>query len=252
MLEFVTRLLRRLAPAPRLPTEAEWQAAEAKLPMLQRLNQPERQRLRELGGEFLRQKQWSAARGLHLDAAMQMHITLQACLPILNLGLAWYDDWVGIVVYPGEFLAPRQMMDEAGLVHEYDDVLLGESWDHGPVLLSWFPPGEEPAGVNVVLHELAHKLDMRHGEADGIPPLHAGMSRPAWIRALQAAFVDFQHKADRGEAPFDPYGAEHPAEFFAVSSEVFFLQPECLQRAYPAYYAQLVGFYRQDPLQCNN
>jgi len=46
----------------------------------------------------------------------------------------------------------------------------------------------------------------------------------------------------------DPYAAENPAEFFAVTSEYFFSAPDVLHRAFPEVYAQLADFYRQDPL----
>jgi Mlc titration factor MtfA (ptsG expression regulator) len=50
------------------------------------------------------------------------------------------------------------------------------------------------------------------------------------------------------ETDIDPYAAEHPSEFFAVASEVFFEAPDLLRAEYPAVYAQLRLFYRQDPL----
>jgi Mlc titration factor MtfA (ptsG expression regulator) len=45
----------------------------------------------------------------------------------------------------------------------------------------------------------------------------------------------------------DPYGAEHPAEFFAVASETFFTDPHALRAEFPGVYEQLAAFYRQDP-----
>lgn len=228
--------------------DAQWQAAEAQLPFLDRLRQDERQRLRELAREFIASKEWSGAQGLRLTPEMQLAVALQACLLILNLDLDWYRGWVGIVVYPGDFVIPRQTMDDAGVVHEYDDEVLGEAWLGGPVLVSWFDAAERPDGINVVIHEFAHKLDMSNGEAEGMPALHRGMSRDAWERDFAAAYDDFCRRVDSGaETGLDPYGAEHPAEFFAVASEAFFVDPEILREDYPAVYAQLRSFYRQDP-----
>ena len=225
-----------------------WHEGEASLPFLGHLSPDERAHLRRLAREFIAEKQWSGAQGLQLTPRMQLTIALQACLPILYLGLDWYAGWVGIVVYPGDFVIPRRMIDEDGVVHEYDDEVMGEAWYGGPVLISWFEHAEDAEGINVVIHEFAHKLDMKSGDADGLPPLHAGMSRRRWIEVMSAAFEDFQRRVDGGEeTPLDPYGAELPTEFFAVASEAFFETPELLNSEYPEVYEQLCSFYRQDP-----
>lgn len=229
-------------------TAAQWQAAEFPLPFLDRLGDEERQRLRGLAAQFIAEKEWSGAHGLALTPDIQISIALQACLPILNLGLDAYGGWVGVVVYPGDFMIPRQQVDEAGVVHEYDDPVLGEAWEGGPVLVSWFENLAEVGDVNVVIHEFAHKLDMANGAVDGIPRLPAGMSRREWIAAFEPAYLDFCRRVDAGEATdIDPYAAEHPSEFFAVLSEVFFEAPDLLRDEYPAVYRQLKLFYRQDP-----
>jgi Mlc titration factor MtfA (ptsG expression regulator) len=228
--------------------DEQWHAAEYPLPFLDRLNDSERLRLRTLALRFIAEKEWTGAQGLQLTAVMQLSIALQACLPILELGLDWYRGWVGIVVYPGDFVIPRQIVDESGVVHEYDDPVLGEAWEGGPVLLSWFADMAEVGDVNIVIHEFAHKLDMTNGETDGMPALHDNMCRADWISAFQPAYADFCRRVDMGEeTAIDPYAAEHPSEFFAVTSEVFFEAPTLLCEEYPAVFEQLQLFYRQNP-----
>jgi Mlc titration factor MtfA (ptsG expression regulator) len=101
--------------------------------------------------------------------------------------------------------------------------------------------------VNVVIHEFAHKLDMLNGAMNGFPPLHREMSAEQWAQAFSAAYADFCAKAERNmEMVLDPYGAESPAEFFAVTSEAFFETPHVLRQEYPEVYRQLAAFYRQD------
>jgi Mlc titration factor MtfA (ptsG expression regulator) len=226
-----------------------WDEVEAGLPFLGHLGPQERAQLRQLAREFIAGKQWSGAQGLQLTPRIQLAISLQACLPVLHLGLDWYAGWVGIVVYPEDFVIPRRMIDEDGVVHEFDDEVMGEAWYGGPVLISWFDDPQDADGINVVIHEFAHKLDMKSGDADGLPPLHAGMSKRRWIEVMNTAFDDFQRRVDNGEeTPLDPYGAEMPTEFFAVTSEAFFQDPEMLCSEYPEVYGQLCRFYRQDPL----
>ena len=229
-----------------------WQQTLATLLFLDRLNADERSRLKALSEAFLAEKEFSTAGGLELTDTMCVSIAVQACLPILNLGLRCYRGWVGIVVYPDEFIIPRVSEDEFGVVHEFDDIASGEAWEGGPVLISWNDAQMAGTGYNVVIHEFAHKLDMLNGDADGLPPLPPGLTPQVWEETLLAAYDDFCQQVDeaeqRGQAPLlDPYAAESPAEFFAVMSETFFEIPELLKKEYSELYTLLSRFYRQDP-----
>ena len=222
--------------------DALWQNATGGLRFL-----PPTPKLRELALLFLAEKQLIGAHGLEVTDAMRVSIAAQACLPILELGLDWYAGFTGIVVYPGDFRVQRKEIDEDGVVHEWDDELAGEAMPGGPVVLSWDAMANDPA-MNVVIHEFAHKLDMLSGAADGVPPLHAGMSRKAWLAVFKQAYEGFCDAVDRDkETWLDPYAAEHPSEFFAVISEAFFTDPVETRRRYPDVYDQLKLFYRQDP-----
>ncbi len=250
MLAALTKLFGKAAPAMPAIDAAQWARVEAGLPFLDQLAPADRARLRAMALEFIAQKEWHGAQGIRLTPDIQLSVALQACLPVLELGLDSYCGWVGIIVYPGDFVIPRRQMTEDGVVHEFDDEVAGEAWEGGPVLLSWFDDPQEADGMNVVIHEFAHKLDMLNGPPDGLPPLHEGMRRQAWIDAFEPAYADFCDRVDAGEETWiDPYAAESPAEFFAVTSEVFFEAPEVLRAEYPAVYEQLRQFYRQDPLK---
>jgi Mlc titration factor MtfA (ptsG expression regulator) len=221
---------------------------EAGLPFLGHLTDEEHGTLRRLTLQFLSDKEFSGGKDFVVDNEARLSIALQACLLVLHLGLERYDDWVGIIVYPGDFVIPREIVDADGVVHEYDDAVLGEAWPGGPVLISWFADASQLDGVNVVLHEFAHKLDMQNGVADGEPRLPGDMPRAAWRSAFQSAYDDFCRRVDAGEdTDLDPYAAEAPAEFFAVMSEAFFETPHLLRSEYPAVYRQLRRFYGQDP-----
>lgn len=232
---------------------SQWAAAESEVPALHGLPPSDRERLRRLVLQFLADKEWTGAAGLELTPHMQLVIALQACLPILNLGLEWYDDWVGIVVYPDEFVIPRSIQDEDGIVHEYDELASGEAWGGGPVLVSWRDVRMAGDGYNVVIHEFVHKLDMRNGDADGIPPLPSRAAKQHWEDVLLAAYDDFCAEVDAADArdedtEIDPYAAENPGEFFAVLAEAFFETPALVARRFPALYGQFASFFHFDPL----
>lgn len=230
----------------------EWQQAFAALPLLQGLTEDELHRLKELAILLMHEKSFEGAQGLVLTRPMILHIALQACLPILNLGLDAYAGWSSVIVYPAAFIPQRSYTDEMGVVHEERSVLAGEAWQRGPVVLAWH--SVESAGVidgsNVVIHEFAHKLDMLNGVANGFPPLHSGVETEGWVETFSAAFHDFQKQCDGlGYHKIDCYAATSPPEFFAVFSEVFFEQPELLTEHYHDVYEQLRSYYRQDPAQ---
>ena len=228
-----------------------WNEALALSPTLARLSRDELARLRALALLFLHEKRFEPSQGFAITDAMRVRISMLASLPILNLGFDCSDTVISVIVYPDEFLVrDREVVDEDGVVHTGDDLLSGESWEQGPMLLAWSEVEQSGRGegYNVVAHELAHKIDMLNGEVDGVPPLHAGMRLPEWTAAFDEAYEDLLDRLDRDEEPWlDPYAAEDPAEFFAVCSEMFFDVPKRFAEEYPAVYAQLAAFYKQDP-----
>ena len=227
--------------------ESVWAWIESDLPFLEFVPAEMRPRLRELATEILRDKEFHGAHGLEVDDRMMLSIALQAALLILRLGSGCYRGWVGIVVYPGDFMIPRSVVDEAGVVHEYDEPVLGEAWAGGPVLVSWTVGGGGLRELNVVIHEFAHKLDMANGDADGLPVLTPDIDVGRWSKAFGQAFDDFRRRVDSGEVTaIDPYASESPAEFYAVLSEAFFLMPLRLRAEYPRVYALLAELYGVD------
>lgn len=228
-----------------------------------RLDEADLRLLREYSTILLGEKRFDPVGGVSLDEELKLSISAQAALPLLGLpdGPDWYDDWSTFIVTPREYDVTAREFDESGVVHEYEDSLAGEVFDLGPVALSkadveasgW---GE---GYNVVIHEMAHKLDGRNGSIDGVPPLHDDMDESAWREAFTSAYEDLRIRigarprrgSRRGRriraARIDPYAAEAPEEFFAVACEYFFERPALLCSEYPEVYAQLRLFFRRDP-----
>jgi Mlc titration factor MtfA (ptsG expression regulator) len=244
-------------------TDALWRQTLARLPFVKHLSARDLVRLRETVSLFLSRKEFSAAHDLVLTDEICVGIAAQACLPILNLDLDLYGGWVGVIVYPGEFVIRKTVSDEAGVVHEVTQDASGEAWEGGPVVLSWedVRMSDGSDAYNVVIHEFAHKLDMLNGEADGHPPLyrrwHGDLTSQQWADVFDAAYDRFCARIDavprRRWAQFerssliDPYAADHPSEFFAVCSEALFVKPVAFEAEYPELYRLLARFYRQDP-----
>jgi len=231
--------------------EPLWQAALRRCAPARRMGASDQAELRVLATLFLRSKSLELARGLQLDDADRVLLATHACVPILKLGLDWYDGWHSVIVYPDVFIPRRTHVDAAGVVHETNTMMAGEAWGRGPVILSWADVLEagKRSGHNVVIHEMAHKLDLLNGDANGFPPLHRRMDRRAWPEIFSDAWNRLKAAQHHGEElPIDPYALESPAEFFAVVSEQFFESPANLREHLPEIYRQLALFYRQHPL----
>lgn len=262
MLNGLAKLLRRFTAPQRPIPEALWQQTLASYPFLTRLSEPDQLQLKHLSSQFLASKEFSGAHQLVVTDRMALAIAAQACLPVLHLGIRYYDEFKGIVLHPGPMLARREARDAAGVVHGYSEVLAGEAMEGGPVTLSWqdvAASGTSDAladsmarGYNVVIHEFVHKLDMHSsagGSANGCPPLPSRAAQAHWQVTMQAAYAAFKEKlamAERfgGEPPWlDAYGATSPAEFFAVASEAYFVNREQFEHAFSDLALLFDGFY---------
>ena len=245
--------LRRRTPGRAVP-DALWERALKRYPFVAARSPAERLRLRELAGQFLARKEFHGAQGFVITDDVALSIAVQAVLPVLNLGLQWYDDFVGIVVHPDQVLARRTSTDDAGVVHHWNEALVGEAMDRGPVMLSWRDVEAAGAraheGYNLVIHEFAHKIDLRDGQPDGCPLLPSRALRQQWAETMQAQYQAFRERvivAERfgGAAQWlDPYGATSIDEFFAVACEAYFVNRSRFSLEFPALVTLFDPFFR--------
>ncbi|MDY0746779.1 zinc-dependent peptidase [Paucibacter sp. R3-3] len=231
--------------------DALWELTLLRYPFLARRSAEDLTELRRLCSLFLASKEFHGVGGFEVTDEIALAVAAQACLPVLKLGLAWYDGFVGIVMHEDEVLAPREVMDEDGIVHQYEEALVGEAMEGGPLMLTWAAAApdefaDESAVFNVVIHEFAHVIDMRDGWADGVPPLPSAEAREQWLDVLEAEWNEFCDRVDAGEDTLiDPYGVEAPEEFFAVAVEAFFVAPAEMKKEQPALYRLLSDFFQQ-------
>jgi Mlc titration factor MtfA (ptsG expression regulator) len=216
------------------------------------LSESEQATLRDDLRILLKEKTWEGGGGLELTAEMQVTIAAEASLLLLGLDHEYYPNVESIVVYPRDYIAPARTRDPSGVVDEYGSTRLGEAWDIGPVLLSWSDARSgsiNPTdGHNVVLHEFAHKLDMRDGTADGVPKLEDDAQYDSWAEVMSKEFQELVAQTEKGhKSLLDSYGTTNAAEFFAVATECFFEKSVLMQAQHPRLYAALRAFYHQDP-----
>lgn len=233
----------------------QWQASVADWPVLQRYCAAERDALRTLTFRFLARKSIASGGGFQFTDEMCLKLATMACVPVLKLGLDWYDSWQTVILYEGDFVPNRPHRGDDGVVHHRAPGLSGEAWLRGPVILSWDAicnsgmHARQGKASNVVIHELAHKLDMLRDGANGAPPMHPDMLAGEWHDIFSAAWErlqqDWQHHRP---LPLDDYALTNPAEFFAVCSETFFESPAEMLEHMPEVYRLLCQFYRQQPV----
>ena len=242
----------RRVPGPRPPPS--WRALIAEqVPITAGLTEDDWDRLLDLIGQFVRGKTFEGSGGLEVTETMQLIVAAQACLLILNIDAGCYPFVRVVLLYPNSFVPKPAGLDHrlhTGPVAE-PGPLLGQHI-RGVVVLSWETVERGAArsgdGDNVVLHEFAHELDIENGAVDGVPLLEGPSSTREWARVLERRFEDLRRAVDADEpSVLNLYGATNRAEFFAVATEAFFERPAELLRHYPDLYAELEGFYRQDP-----
>jgi len=200
---------------------------------------------------FLHEKRFFGFEGLSITDEIRVTIAAQACLLLLNRETDYYPKLKSIYVYPAAFVTTHESKDAAGVLQNRPRVLSGESWELGKVVLSWKDSKQGALvfndGHNVVIHEFAHQLDQETGAANGAPFLKH-KTHKCWSEVLSKEFALLQQQASRGESTLiDHYGATNPAEFFAVSSEVFFERPAEMKLQHPALYSQLQSLYQVNP-----
>lgn len=247
MIGWLARLRETLRPPQRIG-DVDWERLLASSALFGTLDAQRLIALRALTERFLAHKRFSAAAGHGLEDAHCLAIAALASLPVLRLGFEALSGWREVIVYPGEFRVRREHHDEAsGVVTEGEETLIGEAWERGPLIVSWADVAadlERPFdGFNVVVHEIAHKLDLLDGATNGVPALPASIPRREWIATMQAAYDHLFAMLDAGvEPPIDPYAGESAEEFFAVVSELHFSDPALLRDALPGV-ADLLGRY---------
>lgn len=202
---------------------------------------------------FIDEKVFIGCDNFEITDEVRVTIAAQASLLLLNRKTDFYPKLKQILVYPDAFIVNNQHKDISGIVWEQRNLLAGESWEYGKVVLSWRNTLDGAAdphdGNNVVIHEFAHQLDQEDGQANGAPILQHFADYSTWSEVLSREFTQLQHSANFGmPSLFNYYGATNPAEFFAVITEVFFEKPGDFYQQHPDLYRELSRFYQLDPI----
>lgn len=221
------------------------------MPLYDRLPADLQKRLEGLVCVFLNSKSFFGSQCLEITDAMRLAVAGNASLLLLGSDEPIFPGSSTIILYPDTF-ASASMTYDGALAHEGVSARAGESWERGPVILSWADVmrgiSDPEDGHNVVLHEYAHKLDEEDGTVDGLPILREHSDYPEWARVMTREFADLVKRVEqRKKSLLDDYGATSPPEFFAVATEAFFEKGKDMRSHMPALYEQLQRYYGVDP-----
>jgi len=244
------------------PFPAAWLAVLDGVAVYQRVNEDDRAELRGHILVFLAEKYIEGCAGLEVTDEIKVTIAANACVLLLHREADYYPNCKTVLVYPQEYIATGKRLGAMGIVTEQVERRAGESWHNayapasgGPVILSWRSVrrgahcGND--GHNVVFHEFAHQLDGESGGMDGAPALELRSHFLPWARVLGAEYDSLVRGLAGGERPalINPYGAQNPAEFFAVCTELFFERPREMKAHHGDLYARFSDYFQQDPAQ---
>ena len=236
------------------PFPETWkEVVQKNVPLYNRLSDPLKEQLHGLVHVFLAEKDFEGCGGLEITEEIKVTIAAQACMLLLNRKATYFPKLRTILVYPHTYVA-RTISSDGALIVDGRSVRLGESWQNGPVVLSWNSVTGGTMNVtdarNVVLHEFAHQLDQEDGAADGAPILEHRSRYAEWARVLSSEYEALQKKKKkRTRSVMNKYGATNPAEFFAVATETFFEKARQMKKRHPELYDELRDYYKLDPVE---
>ncbi len=235
------------------PLPASWAETVARHAPFRARMTPELQRKLDVGIQVLvAEKNWEGCGGLRINDEHRVTISAHAARLTLGFDDDYFDDVLSILVYPDAYEAPSRDVVGPGVIVEGAASRLGEAWYRGPIVLAWsdvLQAGRGRHPRNVVVHEFAHKLDMRNGpSADGVPVIESIADAKQWVRVTQRDYARLCAACRHGARQIlDCYGTTNTAEFFAVATEAFFETPRELAADWPDLFKVLRKFYRQQP-----
>lgn len=235
------------------PIPKEWNGyLNKRMAWYSRLPAEIRSQLLQHAQVLIAENQWETCGGLEeVTDEMVVLVSVQAALLLVGRDdHGFFPLLRSVLIYPSAYTDSGQRTFD--LREDQDRHRLGESWTSGSVVLAWDEVLRGAAGAhdgtNLVLHEFAHQLDQADGSSDGAPVLDDLEGYDDWQRVFREHYEELVEDVNEDRpALMDDYGAENPAEFFAVATETFFERPQRMKREAADLYEELRDFYGLDP-----
>ncbi|MBC7386843.1 MAG: zinc-dependent peptidase [Cryobacterium sp.] len=244
------------------------------------LDASEKASLQEKILAFLEEKNFHGINDFEVTDEMKVLVAAEACLLILKSESESLFPGLSNIYLVEDAYVPRENPLNPATGRPTAGPRLGESWKRGPIVLSWAAVKSSLNGSsgnqNVVAHEFSHQLDQQDGKFDGTPELGPQGNLGRWVTVMSREFLELRaelsaHRSSRavgggyGHEPsrefgggnigssdissedIDPYAATNEAEFFAVLTEYFFMNPRSLLKKHPELFGILRSYFGLDP-----
>ncbi len=206
------------------------------------LSKEEKQKFNNMVHIFLNEKIITGI-DTDVDDKCRLLIASSAIIPVFKFPDWEYDNLVEILVYPKNFDENYQYVKNnnnkqiLGLVTNIASTMILSK----PALYHGFKDSADK--LNVGFHEFIHAVDGGDGAIDGIPALLIKRDDiKEWLRIVKQE----SKRIEEGHSDINPYALTNNAEFFSVSSEYFFENPEAMSDKYPELYNILMKIFKQD------
>ena len=178
---------------------------------------------------------------MEIDDEIKCLIAFYACLPTIAYKNFCYPSLKYIFIYPYTIL--KKHINQNGIIKK-EILISGESIGDS-VVIAWNEAKREIFHYqkrNVIIHEFAHELDFEEGMINGIP-IFAIKDYKHFKQIFNKTF----EKASK-EKILDEYAFTNKAEFFAITTEYFFLRPQSLKTHYPELFKEYIKIFNFNPL----
>lgn len=180
--------------------------------------------------------------GVEISPLDRILVGASAVIPILGFDEWEYRNLGTVLLYPDTFNKDFQFAEgERNIMG-----MVGDGYMNGQMILSQSAlrhgfsksAGRENTGI----HEFVHLLDKSDGATDGIPQnfMKHGYAIP-WVKMMHQEI----QRIEDNQSDINPYAITNEAEFFAVTSEYFFENPERMKDKHPALYDGLSKIFGQ-------
>ncbi len=163
-------------------------------------------------------------------------IAAAATIPVFNFKNWEYSNVQEILLYPHSFSSDfrlqgdnRTIIGEVGYGALQNIMILSQPDLRGGFLL----PNNRS---NTAIHEFVHLIDKMDGATDGVPEVvPSPPHKKSWLQCIEIEML----RIKEGKSDINPYALTNKAEFFAVVSEYFFMQPSDMKIKHPDLFSML-------------
>ncbi len=141
-----------------------------------------------------------------------------------------------ILIHPADFIIPGTDKEVRGLVGY--GAMEGRMMLSRKALIEGFYDSSD--GKNVAIHEFIHIMDKEDGKVDGVlSDIMNEIDISPWMHLIHQKMSEIEE----GRSGIRKYGAANEIEFLSVASELFFENPDKMEKEHPVLFEALDAIF---------